>query len=82
MTTSEERKAPENSFVIPALRNTDWRELAKKCKALYVPPQSTVAGADGSVGGLGMRDAINTGSQLSGLQVIKRVTVEEDEGSI
>ncbi|KAG8221266.1 hypothetical protein J3R82DRAFT_1430 [Butyriboletus roseoflavus] len=33
-------------------------------------------GTDGSVGGLGTRDTINSGPQLSGLQINKRVKAE------
>ncbi|KAI0642728.1 DExH-box splicing factor binding site-domain-containing protein [Trametes meyenii] len=73
-----EKPKPEGPLVIPALKNKDWRELARKRKQLYVPPGSTaVTGADGSVGGLGTRDTINSGPQLSGLQVKKRVKIEE-----
>ncbi|KAI0676406.1 DExH-box splicing factor binding site-domain-containing protein [Trametes maxima] len=75
-----EKPKPQGPLVIPALKNKDWRELARKRKQLYVPPGSTaVTGADGSVGGLGTRDTINSGPQLSGLQVKKRLKVEEDE---
>lgn len=74
----EKRKAPEGPLVIPALQNKDWRELARKRKSLYVPPQSAATGKDGSVGGLGTRDSINSGPQLSGLQLNKRVKLEED----
>ena len=74
----EKRKAPEGPLVIPALKNKDWRELARKRKALYVPPQAAATGKDGSVGGLGTRDTINSGPQLSGLQVNKRVRLDED----
>lgn len=78
----EKRKAPEGPLVIPALQNKDWRELARKRKALYVPPQAAATGKDGSVGGLGTRDTINSGPQLSGLQVNKRVKLEEDGESV
>ena len=40
----------------------------------FVPDSAT--GVDRSVGGLGMRDTINSGSQLSSLQLNKRVKVE------
>jgi len=65
--------------VIPALKNKDWRELARKRKQLYVPPSAAAqTGADGSVGGLGTRDTINSGPQVAGLQTKKRVKLEED----
>lgn len=45
---------------------------------LYVPPNATPAtGADGSVGGLGTRDTINSGPQLSGLQFSSTKNSEE-----
>ncbi|KIM45061.1 hypothetical protein M413DRAFT_36404, partial [Hebeloma cylindrosporum] len=63
-------------LVIPALKNKDWREIARKRRnaAQYVPPSAAAAtGADGSVGGLGTKDTINSGPVLSGLQVKQRV---------
>ena len=75
-----EKPKPQGPLVIPALQNRDWRELARKRKQIYVPPSAAAAtGADGSVGGLGTRDTINSGPQVSGLQVRKRVKVEADE---
>lgn len=75
-----EKPKPEGPLVIPALKNKDWRELARKRKQLYVPPGATaVTGADGSVGGLGTRDTINSGPVLTGLQMKKRLKVGDDE---
>ncbi|TBU25907.1 DExH-box splicing factor binding site-domain-containing protein, partial [Dichomitus squalens] len=75
-----EKPKPQGPLVIPALQNRDWREFARKRKQLYVPPSAAATtGADGSVGGLGTRDSINSGPQLSGLQARKRVKVEESE---
>ncbi|KAI0828611.1 DExH-box splicing factor binding site-domain-containing protein [Trametes gibbosa] len=75
-----EKPKPQGPLVIPALKNKDWRELARKRKQLYVPPSAAApTGADGSVGGLGTRDSINSGPQLTGLQVKKRAKVEEDD---
>ncbi|KAI0088937.1 DExH-box splicing factor binding site-domain-containing protein [Irpex rosettiformis] len=75
-----EKKKPQGPLVIPALKNKDWRELARKRKNIYVPPSAAVqTGADGSVGGLGTKDTINSGPQLSGLQQVrKKVKIEED----
>ncbi|EMD35565.1 hypothetical protein CERSUDRAFT_75130 [Gelatoporia subvermispora B] len=73
-----EKPKPQGPLVIPALKNRDWREQARKRKALYIPPTAAATGADGSVGGLGTRDTINSGPQLSGLQVTKRARHEED----
>ncbi|KAH9852206.1 DExH-box splicing factor binding site-domain-containing protein [Lenzites betulinus] len=74
-----EKPKPQGPLVIPALKNKDWRELARKRKQLYVPPSAAApTGADGSVGGLGTRDSINSGPQLTGLQMKKRAKVEED----
>ncbi|OCH89626.1 hypothetical protein OBBRIDRAFT_732294, partial [Obba rivulosa] len=80
-TSLREKAKQQGPLVIPALQNRDWRELARKRKALYVPPSAAATGADGSVGGLGTRDTINSGPQLIGLQVTKRVKREEDEGT-
>ncbi|KAI0356016.1 hypothetical protein OH77DRAFT_1453735 [Trametes cingulata] len=75
-----EKPKPQGPLVIPALKNKDWRELARKRKQLYVPPGAAAqTGADGSVGGLGTRDTINSGPQVAGLQVKKRVKLEEGE---
>ncbi|RDX50771.1 hypothetical protein OH76DRAFT_1555561 [Lentinus brumalis] len=75
-----EKPKPQGPLVIPALQNRDWRELARKRKQIYVPPSAAATtGADGSVGGLGTRDTINSGPQASGLQFRKRVKVEDGE---
>ena len=75
-----ERPKPQGPLVIPALQNRDWRELARKRKQMYVPPSAAATtGADGSVGGLGTRDTINSGPQVSGLQMRKRVKLEDSE---
>ena len=78
-----EKKKPQGPLVIPALKDRDWRDIARKRKAInrYVPASAKAeTGADGSVGGLGTRDTINSGPQLSGIQLKrKRVQAEEDE---
>ncbi len=75
-----EKPKPQGPLVIPALQNRDWRELARKRKQMYVPPSAAATtGADGSVGGLGTRDSINSGPQVSGLQMRKRVKLEETQ---
>jgi len=80
-----EKKAKEGPLVIPALKNKDWRELARKrrSKGQFVPDSAAAkTGADGSVGGLGTRETINSGPVLSGLQVRKResrMETDEDE---
>ncbi|KAI0760320.1 DExH-box splicing factor binding site-domain-containing protein [Fomes fomentarius] len=75
-----EKPKPQGPLVIPALKNKDWRELARKRKQIYLPPSAAATtGADGSVGGLGTRDTINSGPQASGLQFRKRVKLEEDQ---
>ncbi|KAG2115363.1 uncharacterized protein F5147DRAFT_649726 [Suillus discolor] len=61
-------KVPTDPLVILLKPNFDWREAARKCRA------------DGSVGGLGTRDIINSDSQLSGIQFgnkERNMTVEE-----
>ena len=79
-----EKPKPKGPLVIPALKNRDWRALAKKRKTaqMYVPEsgRAAVTGTDGTVGGLGTRDSINSGPQAVGLQVKhKRATPEVDE---
>jgi hypothetical protein len=80
------KSPPPGPLVIPALQNRDWREVARKRKGgeLYVPEGSRATiGADGSQGGLGTRDTINSGPQISGLtfkaKMVKETT-EEDGG--
>jgi len=75
-------KKDKKPLVIPALKNKDWRELARKRRngSQYVPPSAAaVTGKDGSVGGLGTKDTINSGPVLSGLQMKQKVisVVEE-----
>ena len=75
-----EKKKPQGPLVIPALKNKDWRELARKRKNIYLPPSAAAqTGADGSVGGLGTRDTINSGPQLSGLQQVRKKVKTEDD---
>ncbi|KAL4266560.1 SPP2 family protein [Pleurotus pulmonarius] len=70
------RKKPEGPLIIPALKNRDWREVARKRRTAtqFVPASGAAqTGADGSVGGLGTRDTINSGPVLVGLQVRTKV---------
>lgn len=74
-------KNKEGPLVIPALANKDWREVARKRKAveMFVPGGAVKTGADGSVGGLGTKDSIHAGPQLSGLVVAeKRLRMDVD----
>ncbi|KAJ3827771.1 DExH-box splicing factor binding site-domain-containing protein [Lentinula raphanica] len=79
-------KKPQGPLIIPALKNRDWREAARKRRTLsqYVPEsaRAQTIGSDGSVGGLGTRDTINSGPVVSGLQYGKKdvaiVKQEED----
>jgi len=79
------RPEPQGPLVIPALKNRDWRELARRRRAgangkMYVPPAGQAGtGADGSVGGLGTRDSINAGPQVEGLQLRKRARLDRSE---
>ncbi|TDL24862.1 hypothetical protein BD410DRAFT_766411 [Rickenella mellea] len=71
----------EGPLVIPPLQNRDWREVARKRKAtdMYVPASAKApTGADGSVGGLGTRDAINSGPQVAGLIIREKRIKTED----
>ncbi|KAF8906478.1 DExH-box splicing factor binding site-domain-containing protein [Gymnopilus junonius] len=75
------RKKSDKPLVIPALKNKDWRDLARKRRsaAQFVPLSgASQIGKDGSVGGLGTRDVINSGPVLSGLQVKQKKLVEND----
>ncbi|KAG2090200.1 DExH-box splicing factor binding site-domain-containing protein [Suillus discolor] len=82
-------KAPAGPLVIPSKPNPDWREAARKRRAgaaRFVPDSAKAStGADGSVGGLGTRDSINSGPQLSGIQFgnkeakVERSTTPTDE---
>jgi hypothetical protein len=72
--------------VIAPLANRDWREAARVRRGgatageRFIPGAGAVAtGADGSVGGLGTRDAINSGPQLSGLQKLAKRQKREDD---
>ncbi|KAF8638045.1 hypothetical protein AX16_010677 [Volvariella volvacea WC 439] len=73
-------KPKEGPLVIPALKNKDWREVARKRRGQlsYVPP-SAQAGPDanGVQGGMGLKETINTGPVVSGLQIVTKVKVEE-----
>ena len=78
-------KKKEGPLVIPALANRDWREVARKRKAseMFVPDGGRAAvatGADGSVGGLGTTDTINSGPQSVGLiKSEKKMKMDVDE---
>lgn len=86
---------PDTPLVIPTQPNPDWREAARRRRAACsrvqtrisraVPsfvPDSALAttGTDGSAGGLGTKDTINSGLQLSGLQINKNARLEVDQG--
>lgn len=77
----KEKPKPKGPLVIPALKNRDWRALAKKRKTaqMYVPEsgRAAVTGADGTVGGLGTRDSINSGPQAIGLQFRQKTLASE-----
>lgn len=76
-----EKPKPQGPLVIPALKNRDWRALAKKRKTaqMFVPEsgRAAVNGADGTVGGLGTRDTINSGPQAVGLQLKQKKLASE-----
>ncbi|KAK7057466.1 Pre-mRNA-splicing factor spp2 [Favolaschia claudopus] len=76
------KKVPQGPLIIPALKNRDWREQARKRRTAsqFVPQSAKAAtGTDGSVGGLGTRDTINSGPVLSGLQVRVKQEKQEEE---
>ncbi|KAF9646435.1 hypothetical protein BDM02DRAFT_3061201, partial [Thelephora ganbajun] len=76
-----EQPKTKGPLVIPALKNRDWRALAKKRKTaqMFVPEsgRAAVTGTDGTVGGLGTRDTINSGPQAIGLQVRRKKLASE-----
>jgi hypothetical protein len=87
---SSRSKAPrkkEGPLIIPAVKNKDWRAVARARNApSFVPNGGAQAtGADGSVGGLGTRDQINSGPQTAGLTFRKRAKLalegEDDNDS-
>lgn len=82
----DRKKKKRELLVIPALKNKDWRELARKRRSAqqYIPVSATVhTGTDGSVGGLGTKDVIGAGPALSGLQSGKKIVkVEVDEDTM
>ncbi|KAF9268751.1 hypothetical protein L218DRAFT_852827 [Marasmius fiardii PR-910] len=70
------KKVPQGPLVIPALKNRDWREIARKRRTTnqFLPDSARAGqtGADGSIGGLGTRERIGDGPQLAGLQLRKK----------
>ncbi|KAG1777674.1 hypothetical protein EV702DRAFT_1268142 [Suillus placidus] len=71
--SSSSPKAPTGPLVIPSKPNPDWREAARRRRAgvaRFIPDSAKAStGADGSAGGLGTCDTINSGPQLSGIQL-------------
>ncbi|PVG02204.1 hypothetical protein CPB86DRAFT_811702 [Serendipita vermifera] len=68
-------------LVIPSLPNKDWRAAARKKKG-YLPDEGKMlVGTDGTQGGLGTRDVINSGPQQSGLIVFKKRKIDGDDDS-
>ncbi|KZS91781.1 hypothetical protein SISNIDRAFT_413567 [Sistotremastrum niveocremeum HHB9708] len=71
--TAKNRFKKEGPLVIPALKNRDWRQNARVKKERFIPGAGAVkTGADGSVGGLGTKDSINSGPQMAGLHFSKK----------
>ncbi|KAG1740291.1 DExH-box splicing factor binding site-domain-containing protein [Suillus lakei] len=79
-------QAPTGPLVIPSKANPDWREAARKRRAgvaRFIPDSAKAAtGADGSVGGLGTRDTINSGPQLSEHVGVEIVEETEDRKAL
>ncbi|KAL5532643.1 SPP2 [Sanghuangporus sanghuang] len=77
------KKKVEGPLVIPALANRDWREIARKRKAaeMFAPASGAAkTGADGSVGGLGTKDTINSRPQAIGLVKMEKKTRVDIDG--
>ncbi|KAG8996151.1 hypothetical protein FRB94_008541 [Tulasnella sp. JGI-2019a] len=80
-------KKPTGPLVIPLAANRDWRAIARARQAArgYIPDGARAgAGADGSQGGLGTKDSINSGPQLAGLIIKKEeeTNIIPEEGMI
>jgi G-patch domain len=78
----------DEPLVIAPLPNRDWRAVVKKNRNHSVPshvPEGMKdkmrVGADGSQGGLGTRDTINSGPQQSGLVFVAPVTKRRKFGN-
>ena len=76
----------DEPLVIAPLPNRDWRAVVKKNRnhgiPSYVPEgmeDKMKVGQDGSQGGLGTRDTINSGPQQSGLVIAKRRKIDDRE---
>ena len=65
-------------LIIPSIPNKDWRAAARQRKGFRPDESKVKVGADGSQGGMGTMDTINSGPQQSGLIVFKKRKIEED----
>ncbi|KAG1841544.1 hypothetical protein DFJ58DRAFT_72769 [Suillus subalutaceus] len=69
-------KAPTSLLVIPSKPSPDWRKATQKRHAgaarFNLDSAKASASADGSVGGPGTRDTLDSGPQLSGIQSATR----------
>ncbi|KAF8507394.1 DExH-box splicing factor binding site-domain-containing protein [Gautieria morchelliformis] len=70
-----EKPKASGPLVIPALANRDWRAVARiRKQVVFIPDGVAVpTGRDGSQGGLGTRDSINSGPQAAGLVIRKKL---------
>ncbi|KAF8348190.1 DExH-box splicing factor binding site-domain-containing protein [Amanita rubescens] len=68
--SSKKRKSDNGPLVIPALQNKDWRAVARKRRS------AAQRDKDGSVGGLGTKDTINSGPVLAGLQIKSKASIK------
>jgi hypothetical protein len=75
-----EKPKPSGPLVIPALANRDWRAVSRLRKQIkFIPDGAAVmTGSDGSQGGLGTRDSINSGPQTIGLVMRSKDGARED----
>ncbi|KAG8866513.1 hypothetical protein FRC20_008286 [Serendipita sp. 405] len=75
------KESPKQSGppIIPALPNRDWKAIARQRRGIIPDTGRAMVGADGSQGGLGTKDVINSGPQQSGLVVFKKRKIEEPE---
>ncbi|GJJ09332.1 hypothetical protein Clacol_003554 [Clathrus columnatus] len=73
------KSKPSGPLVIPPLANRDWRAVARlrKGQQSFIPDGMGVpVGEDGSQGGLGTHDTINSGPQASGLIIHHKEQVQ------
>ncbi|KAG1854609.1 hypothetical protein F4604DRAFT_1932671 [Suillus subluteus] len=79
-------KAPTSLLVIPSKPSPDWRKATQKRRAgaarFILDSAKASASADGSVGGPGTRDTLDSGPQLSEEHAYAKVEETEDQKAL